>query len=105
MLNKFFLGGIVRYLGTIVIFHDSDIQETGGNDSFYDDDIKFCVEYADQGKKCSISLVKVGSKEMKDRGSVCMGSVGSWESISFLTMGSGTHPFWKKTSRINPLFT
>ena len=83
MLNKVFWGDIVRYLGTIVIFHDSDIQETGGNDSFYDDDIKFCVEYADQGKKCSISLVKVGSKEMKDRGSVCMGSVGSWESISF----------------------
>ena len=78
-----FWGVTLISLGTIVIFHDSDIQETGGNDSFYDDDIKFCVEYADQGKKCSISLVKVGSKEMKDRGSVCMDSLGSWESISF----------------------
>ena len=39
--TRFFWGDIVRYLGTILIFHHSDIQETGGNDSFYDDDIKF----------------------------------------------------------------
>ena len=38
-------------------------------------------------------------------GSVGMGSMGSWEPVIFLTMGSGTHQFWKENTKIYPLFS
>ena len=36
------------------------------------------------------------SHETLSSGSVSMGSVGSWEPISFWAVGSGTHQFWNK---------
>ena len=38
-------------------------------------------------------------------GSVGMGSMISWEPINFRTVGSGTHQFWKETTKMYPNFT
>ena len=39
-----------------------------------------------------------------NRGSVGMGSMGSWEPINFLAVGSGTHQSWRERTKFYPLF-
>ena len=41
---------------------------------------------------------------LQSSGSVGMGSMGSWESINFKTLGSGTHQCWKESSKIYTVF-
>ena len=45
-----------------VISNISDIVEEDGMDDFYDESIKYCSEYKDQGKKFTYILVMQGRR-------------------------------------------